>query len=304
MKAQIDTLIKRYWAGESTLEDEAQLKTYLSSDAVLPEHQEMKDLFAFMDNQATVQYPGAIDIATLTQATVGMGAMDELVEKYLDAETSLEEEQQLRSYLSSQEVAPHHEEVRALFSFATAEVGRTFPGKLDIAKISSATAAPMDILIEKYHEGETSLEEEAQLKSYLSSDAVAAEHRELIPLFAFYKAEREVQLVEELDTSFLNKAEPKTRILEPVTKTRTRSMFPRMVGIAATLGLLLMFTFNVFQNTEATYLNQYTEVQDPEEALEITKDALAFLGVQYETGTESMKYIKELEKSSIFNFKN
>lgn len=299
MKAQIDNLIKRYWAGESTLEEESQLKVHFRSGEVLPEHQEMQDLFSFMEEQSAVSYPGELDISTLMHAA---HPMDLLVEKYLAAETSLEEEKQLGDYLSSGKVESQHLEMRDWFSSAKLEAEVLFPGEIDTTTITGTEPTAMKSLVEKYLLAETNIEEEIALRKYLLSDAVAAEHRDLVPMFEFYGAQSDLIYQGVLDTSYTEKGEAVTRKLKPEPKTI--SIFPRMVGVAATLGLLLMFTFNVFQNNEASYHKQYTEVEDPEEALALTKDALAFLGVKYESGTKSMKYIKELEKSSVFNFKN
>jgi hypothetical protein len=50
------------------------------------------------------------------------------------------------------------------------------------------------ILIEKYFEGETSLEEENQLSVYFNSDKVAAHLKMYQPLFAFFKIEKQIVL--------------------------------------------------------------------------------------------------------------
>jgi hypothetical protein len=50
------------------------------------------------------------------------------------------------------------------------------------------------ILIEKYFEGETSLEEEAQLSAYFNSDRVSKEFQTYQPLFAFFKSEKQMVL--------------------------------------------------------------------------------------------------------------
>jgi hypothetical protein len=54
------------------------------------------------------------------------------------------------------------------------------------------------ILIEKYFEGETSLEEEAQLSTYFNSDRVGDELKTYQPLFAFFKIEKQIVLPEKV----------------------------------------------------------------------------------------------------------
>ena len=53
---------------------------------------------------------------------MALNNIDRLVQKYLEAETSIVEEQELQRYFSSSNVAPHLEEYKALFQyFSTAK---------------------------------------------------------------------------------------------------------------------------------------------------------------------------------------
>jgi len=149
-------------------------------------------------------------------------------------------------------------------------------------------------LIDKYWEGETSLAEEQAIKQYLSSNEVSEDHKDLIPLFSYYKMESGLSLAkEELDLSFVREAKPKVRYL-----------IPKIMGIAASFLLLFSVTYQYLGVSEdAIYTGKYTEVEDPEEALEIAMDALGFLGNNYSKGTTPMsKGFKGLEKTDVFNF--
>jgi len=52
--------------------------------------------------------------------------IEKLLEKYLDAETSIAEENELKVYFSGDDVAPHLEEYRALFGYFTASKNERF----------------------------------------------------------------------------------------------------------------------------------------------------------------------------------
>ncbi len=153
---------------------------------------------------------------------------------------------------------------------------------------------PIDSIIEKYWEGQTTLEEEQRLSTYLLSDQVAQEHQDLVPLFQHFKSESELGIkMEDLDLSF-TQAQP----------TKVRRLLPRMIGIAASLLLIMGITFHYMNDMEdPSYKNTFTEVEDPEEALKIAKEALSYLGTKYNKGSDAMtKSFKSLEKTYIFKF--
>ncbi len=148
-------------------------------------------------------------------------------------------------------------------------------------------------LIEKYWAGETSRQEEGQIRSYLNSGPVAEEHEELKELFDFFKSERQISLTQELDMSFVT----------PPTKNRMRFLYPKLFAIAASFIILISVSLFLFQDNSSMYKNKYTELEDPEEALAIIMEALGFLSNNYEKGSEPMtKYIKNLEKTAVFEF--
>lgn len=60
--------------------------------------------------------------------------IDNLVEKYLNAETSLQEESRLRDYFSSGNVAPHLQEYIPLFAYFESSREEKFPGQVDFKK--------------------------------------------------------------------------------------------------------------------------------------------------------------------------
>jgi len=148
-------------------------------------------------------------------------------------------------------------------------------------------------LLNKYWAGDSSLDEEAQIKSYFQSDNVDKQFEELAPLFVHLKAESNKSYGFEPDLSFVyNK--PKAKI---------KYLIPKLLTIAASFVLLFSVAITSFNSSDTSYKNKYTEVQDPEEALEIAKEALGFLGNKYEKGTSPMtKHIKNLERTAVFKY--
>jgi len=113
-----------------------------------------------------------------------------LLEKYWNAETSLQEEAEIRAYFSGNEVAPEHAPYQDLFTFFSES--RMQSTNLDVEKVL-ASMSDMNLLLEKYWNAETSVEEEAQLKMYFASDKIAPEHLQYKDLFTYYEVNQSMQ---------------------------------------------------------------------------------------------------------------
>lgn len=59
-KQSIDAYLERYWAGESTLEEEQALRSYYASGNVAPEHKEAEALFSFFNAEREVQTESSV----------------------------------------------------------------------------------------------------------------------------------------------------------------------------------------------------------------------------------------------------
>ncbi len=150
----------------------------------------------------------------------------------------------------------------------------------------------IDNILEKYWNGETSIEEENAIKEYMLSDNVAGDHQSYIALFRYFDEEKNLDYEFVPDLSF---AQSK--------KNKLRFIVPRVIAIAASL--LLLFTINkiwIGNSSDTIYKNKYTELQNPEEALQITLDALGFVGHNLDKGTKEVSHMKQFEKTAVFNF--
>ena len=149
----------------------------------------------------------------------------------------------------------------------------------------------IDSLLEKYWAGETDRDEELALRAYFRSDNVSSDHAELVPLFSFFDAESSREYEGQPDLAFTRKSSGSSGVLR---------LLPRIGAIAATVALLLVVSLNLFTD-DPTYKNKYTELQDPEEALAITMEALEFLSSNYEKGAEpATRHFKKFEKTAVF----
>lgn len=213
--------------------------------------------------------------------------IDSLLDKYWDGNTSLEEERLLKTYFQSGQVQTEHLPFQDLFGWMDHQSAMTIDISLDI-----------DTLLDKYWEGETSLKEEEILKSYFKSGNIEEHHIDYSGLFEYFETQKSVVFPQ--DSIASNQSIPS----EKVHKTKIFTLKKILFGVAAA-SVLVFGALTVFQwvddNKNQQQSAQVVEIDDPEEALRVTKEALALVSTKFR---ESQKTVREnmepLEKAAIF----
>ncbi len=145
-------------------------------------------------------------------------------------------------------------------------------------------------LLEKYWNGETSLEEEKIIKRHFKEKDTG----ELGALFDFFEKEKNIKYKGDLIKSKPVLKEPKV----------VKMAFIKKIAVAASILLVLGIGTYVGNKYLAKNNNSYAknEIKDPEKARKIAEDALAILASNYVKGEESMtKSIESFEKINIIN---
>ena len=142
----------------------------------------------------------------------------------------------------------------------------------------------IEIILEKYFQGETNSAEELELKKYFSSSDVAQHLEHYTPLFVYFAEAKEQKSSHKLPL-----------------QTKKRNVM--WLSIAASVVVLLgISTFTHFHSpTEKEDLGTY---ENPEAAFEATQKALALLSENVNVGIESVEYINEYQYSKDLIFKN
>ena len=137
------------------------------------------------------------------------------------------------------------------------------------------------ILLEKYFDGDTSVAEENQLKTYFSSADVAPELEPYKPMFGYFSHAK-------------NEKSEKPLPLQTVKRSRT-AWLSVAASVAVLIGVGLMF----FNQNQPEDLGTF---DNPEVAMRETQKALALLSGNVNKGIEGMQYVQEYEdvKSSVF----
>ena len=145
-------------------------------------------------------------------------------------------------------------------------------------------SSKIEILLEKYFEGQTNSAEENELRNYFSSPNVLPHLEQYKPLFGYF-------------------AVAKKEEFKPNIQLQSKRLRVTWLSIAASVVVLLGIGTYVYFNTN-TYQNQdlgtYT---DPEIAFKETQKALALLSYQVNIGIESVHYVEEYQHSKNLIFK-
>jgi hypothetical protein len=209
-----------------------------------------------------------------------------LLEKYWAGESSLEEEKIIYTYFKGSDIDPDLKEFVPFFNYFNSEKDITIDisagilGKIE-NRGAETTTSEIDDLLEKYWAGESSLEDEQILHLYFNQSEVSLHHEELVAYFKYLKSERNIEIdVTDEVMQKIQKAPAQTKVID--------MSWRKIISIAATIALIFSVGLGVFQyqqlkKSELTALDTY---QTPEEALEQTKAALAYLSARMNRGTD------------------
>lgn len=141
-------------------------------------------------------------------------------------------------------------------------------------------------LLEKYWEGETSLQDEETLKHYFNNGKVAPELEQYQSLFQYFKEEQDVIISDDFEKRLLKQIENEQKVVS--AKVRKLSWMTSIRTIAA-VGIILMGAVFVFQNLQPVETDVWAkyEVEDEQEAIKATRAALALLSGKMKKGSKN-----------------
>ena len=149
------------------------------------------------------------------------------------------------------------------------------------------------ILLEKYWNCETTLEEESLLQDYLSGADIPEDLKEFTPLFQYYKTQRAEKVSEDFEDRVLNEIESKQK------KGKRRHLHIYYKAAAAVILILFFVTIHqrfIDVREKASVVVQDT-FEDPEKALEETKKALLLVSEKWNKGKDNISKLSEFNKA-------
>ncbi len=155
----------------------------------------------------------------------------------------------------------------------------------------------IEILLNRFYEGETTLDEEKILRDYFLSGAVNEMFKTHIPVFKFYGEEVKRKLRPELEFEMENSL-PDSKIL-PFFKNKKNLFY--ISGVAASLIFIfsLIFEMSHYNNVKNVADNLTYTKAETHKAYEQTRIALAYVSGKYARGVEPLGDIEKLGISTM-----
>jgi len=143
-------------------------------------------------------------------------------------------------------------------------------------------------LLEKYFEGETSLQEEAMLNDYFNENEVATDLQQYQPLFQYFKEEKEIQLSDDFENRLATALE-KLETKPTEAKIKKMPIISQLRRIAAA-AVIIFGAFMAYQQInspvqEDDIFAEYDAMTE-QEAYERTKEALMLISNKLNTSTQ------------------
>lgn len=148
-------------------------------------------------------------------------------------------------------------------------------------------------ILEKFYDGQTSLEEELSLKEFFSGDSIPEELHEDRELFVSMNAvDNQVTIPGDLNSMLIdtiNSAEQKE------TRVKRINLYS-FSGLAAGLLIILGVYFTFLRDNPSDVLAEYT-IQDEETAYVEAMKALTYVSAKLNRGTAELKPLRQVNKS-------
>ena len=148
----------------------------------------------------------------------------------------------------------------------------------------------IELLLDKYFEGQTSIAEEKELTNYFSASDVAQHLEQYKPLFGYFEQAKAQKLAPEISLNITQKEKKGNK---------------NWIVVAASVVVLAGLSTFIYNTNRVTKVNQdLGSFNNPEIAFKETQKALQLLSQNVNVGIESVSYINEYEKSKNLIFKN
>lgn len=169
-------------------------------------------------------------------------------------------------------------------------------------------------LLEKYWAGESSLKEEQEIRSYFAAGDIAEEHQAIAPMFGLFTLQQKDHCEKDLTAMLESKLEQDSDTRNGSVDRKGVKLFQLRKFIMATAAIFaIVMTAVIVMNQDNAHASNDAKTiasnhiildgsEDSEEALRVTKEALAFLtGKLKKNGKKVNSGIQNLDKINVIH---
>ena len=146
------------------------------------------------------------------------------------------------------------------------------------------------LLLQRYFEGETTVQEERELEAYFSSGDVADELKQYEGFFNGLAGLSELEKDDTIESDIVNYIIKN----EPAPKSKRVWLWQAVSGIAASV-ILVVGGFLLFQQQEQQFADTF---DDPEVAYAYAEQTLAFMSAKYNQGLAALSNFDKLQTAA------
>lgn len=148
----------------------------------------------------------------------------------------------------------------------------------------------VEILVEKYFEGLTTIEEEALLKHFFAAGDFPDEMKPVASMFGYFEVEKEVKFSRGFTDDFIREIESK----QVIPFYQNRRFWYYFSGVAASIILMVsLFIENQNSPKKSTYTSQ-----EAQQAYFQTKKTLAYISSKLNAGVKPLDEIGKIEENA------
>lgn len=167
-------------------------------------------------------------------------------------------------------------------------------------------------LLNKYFEAETSLEEEKSLRQYFSGPSVDPAFEQVAPLFRSFVSDAQIGVEKDFTAKFdLSGGNHKQTVSGGGARIFTLRKFTQIAAavcvltISSILVVKHMLPNGLNKNNPGQTAGNYIEVQDPEQAIEYTEDAIRIFAKVFKTSEQHLESTMErIDKTPVIGTQN
>jgi hypothetical protein len=146
-------------------------------------------------------------------------------------------------------------------------------------------------ILNRYLEGESTLEEESMLKDYFSQTNLPSHQHELKELFHYLSEESQES------TPPFNVSAHLNSVIENEWRKETRGRFRKIIAWAGSAAAILVLSFGIFRYTSKPEYVIKDTYKDPKLAYAETKRALLLISRTMNHNTANLKYLSKIDES-------